>query len=96
MGNTPGTSPRAFTSSQCSTFDKLDTEECDNGCEQGNTLDKSSGHNHVREQFVHYFRLTSHSIHGLTANLTNTDTCANSCETCAYCGTQLCNTFCCQ
>ena len=78
------------------TVNLLDAEECDNGCEQGNTLNQGGGHNHVREQLAHHFRLTSHSVHGLSANSTNTKTCANSCETCAYCGAQLCNTFCCQ
>ena len=74
-------------------IDRLDAEECDNGSEECNTLDKGSCNDHVREQLVHHFWLTGHSIHSLSTNLTNTKTCANSCETCAYCGTQLCYAF---
>jgi len=71
----------------------LDAEECNHSSEQGDTLDEGSGHNHVREQLVHHLWLASHSVHGLTANLTNTQTSTNGCETCAYCGTQFSNAF---
>ena len=71
----------------------LDAEECDTGCEQGNTLNQSGCHNHVREQFAHHLRLTGHSIHSLTTDSSNSQTSTNGCETCAYCGTQLCYAF---
>ena len=71
----------------------LDAEECNNGSEECYTLDKSCCHNHVSKQFVHHLGLASHSVHGLTTDFTNTKTCANGCETCTYCGAQLCNAF---
>ncbi len=80
----------------CQIVNQLDAEECDNCCEQGNTLDEGSSHNHVGKQLVHDLRLTGHSVHGLTANLTNTKTCANGCETCTYSGAQFCDAFYCQ
>ena len=71
----------------------LDAEECDDGSEQCHTLDKGGSNNHVGEQLVHYLRLASHGIHGLTANLTDTNTCTNGSKTSANCGTQLSNAF---
>ena len=76
-------------------FNVLDAEECDNGCEQGNTLDKGGGHNHVGEQLVHHLWLAGHSVHSLTTNLTNTETSTNGCETGTYCGAQLCDALYC-
>ena len=74
-------------------IDRLDAEECDNGSEQGNTLDQGGCHDHVGKQFAHHLWLTGHGVHSLTTNLTNSQTSTNGCETCAYCGTQLCYAF---
>ena len=68
-------------------FNVLDAEECYHGCEQGNTLDKGGGHNHVGEQLAHYLGLAGHSVHSLTTDFTNSQTSTNGCETSAYCGT---------
>ena len=59
-----------------------------------NTLNQRSCNNHRRTEVAHLLWLTSHSVHSLATNATDTNTCANSGQTCTYCGTQLCNLCC--
>ena len=70
-------------------------EECNHGCEEGNTFDKRSSHNHVCEQFVHHFRLTCHSVHSLSTDFTDTDTCTDCSKSCSDSCSEFCDAFYC-
>lgn len=67
-------------------------EQADHNGEQGDTLDKSGGQNHVGTDITGYFRLTGDGGHGVSADVTNTQTCADGGKTSTDAGTHLTNT----
>ena len=73
---------------------QLDQEctSCDG--EEGATLNESRGQNHVRLNLTSSLGLTGNSVHSASANLTNTQTCTDCCNTCTDTAAQLSQTFC--
>ena len=73
----------------------LDKECAGSDSEESTTLDESRCKNHVCLNLARSLWLTCDSIHCAAANLTDTKTCTNHCNTCSKAATECCETFCC-
>jgi len=67
-------------------------EQTDHNGEQGDTLDKSGGQDHVGTDVTGHFRLAGNGRHGITANVTNTETGTDGGETGTDSGAHLTDT----
>jgi hypothetical protein len=66
-------------------------EQTDDDGEECNTFDERGCHDHVRTDIAYAFGLTGNGFEGAGADLSNTDTCSDGCDTSTNTSTHLGN-----